>query len=506
MDITLTFTTCKRLNLFRKTFESLKTFCKDFENISRILIVDDSSSDEDRMVMGTMAELICHNGKSHAKSLNLIRANVRTKYVCMFEDDWECTKEFKIQDVIDCLDDSIKYINMVCGNNPELTDKKLYGETIRRSTFDLSMLDNYVPPIYKDWVDSKNLRHTLEQLPPGNSHWPCYGLQPAVLEFDLIKYVEYDETETSSFMELEYGIKHVLLGNSKYLGSVNLGIKHIGEDSAYLLNGQRRWWDPTLPTIVTGMFDIGREDFGRSNDHYIKSINKILEIPNPKIIYTEKKFENLFLKKIENCKVIFIEPTFEFLDIIFDIVSKPEWHNQAEWIKNVGEQTENLSRYRAKYISTTFFKHDLLLTSSTENHFKTDEFYWVDSGIYSSFPNTPEPQSFKLLNSGTGKLRVSTYPYSTDTEIHGLAYKYIVKKIRGDYKNFVTRATIFGGNAEVISTTHSVLKCNIYDSLCSGCVGTEEAYYTIMCHNNPSLFDIITMPSGDIAGWFRVQS
>ena len=45
-------------------------------------------------------ELICHNGRSHTKSLNLIRTNV-------------CTKNFKFQDIINCLDNLLKLINLV---------------------------------------------------------------------------------------------------------------------------------------------------------------------------------------------------------------------------------------------------------------------------------------------------------------------------------------------------------------------------------------------------------
>jgi len=179
----------------------------------------------------------------------MIRELVTTEYVLMFEDDWECTRNFKVSDLIETmkrLDLSyFVFVNLVRGR--VIGDHQ--GLNVSRTYFDYRKLDVHCPPIYKNWLDSKKyLRKLLESIPIEHDdvtcHWPCYGLQPSLVLSDMLKKYPFDETETSSFMELSYGIDHVVDGNTNRFGGVGLGIPHIGDISSYVLNDQHRWWDP----------------------------------------------------------------------------------------------------------------------------------------------------------------------------------------------------------------------------------------------------------------------
>ena len=50
----LSFTTCKRLDLFEKTVNSLLLYCEDIETVDYFFCVDDNSSFQDREKMRTM--------------------------------------------------------------------------------------------------------------------------------------------------------------------------------------------------------------------------------------------------------------------------------------------------------------------------------------------------------------------------------------------------------------------------------------------------------------------
>ena len=94
---------------------------------------------------------------------------------------------------------------------------------------------------------------------------------------------------------------------------------------------------------------------------------------------------------------------------------------------------------------------------------------------------------------------MAAYPYSTTEEIHGLSFNYVARKVRGKYRNFVTRATVFGGRPHVIQVIHEMLQKLVAESLDLGFAGTEESYYTILAHTASPLFWIFPLPSGDIS-------
>ena len=500
MSITLTFTTCKRLYCFLKTADCLKKYCTDFDTIEKVLIVDDSSkqSDRDEMINAFPTwQLLTHECRSHSKSLNIIRENVTTDYVLMFEDDWECTREFSIQEILMCMKEyGLLYLNLT-NNFQRKIIGKFKDQNITQMCFDLKKLDLYCFPIYRDWINNKKyLRSLLEKIEVEQDeytcHWPCYGLQPSLVSANLLKKYAFDESEKSSFIELSYGIDHVIDGTVKYFGSVNLGIKHLESISSYVLNGTRRWWDLKLmPTLVTMYLNIGRDN--RPKEHYIDSLKKILETPNPKVIFWDSEYINMLPHTGQNVKVVPISKDFKYFEKVLEIIKKPEFKNQAEYLNN-----PNGDEYLAKYMCTTFLKHELLQKVVEENPFESNEIYWIDCGIHSSFNIQKQVQVFDKNPNG---LFITTFPYWVNNEIHGLNKEYIFQKIK--YQNRVTRASFFGGKFEHIKKFSTLIENLIEDSIQCGFIGTEESYYTIACHQHPELFDIYNLPTGDIGYLFQ---
>lgn len=247
-NITIAMTTCKRINAFKRSIESLRSKCNDFNMIFEFLIVDDNSSKEDRDEMCRIlpnARLVPHEKRSHAHSLNLIRSEVKTDYLFLIEDDWQYEHEFYLTDLIKPLE-TFDWLSITDGANPDLpTGIKLYGKDVCKKKFNLDALDKYNPDIYKNWIDSKGYRAGLEKHSEVDGvHWPTFSLGPAIMKTKFLRAVEFDENEDPSFMELDYSCRILIENKSSAMAGVCLDVKHQPDnESSYSLNGTKRWWD-----------------------------------------------------------------------------------------------------------------------------------------------------------------------------------------------------------------------------------------------------------------------
>jgi hypothetical protein len=232
-SITLTMTTCKRIDAFKKTMKSLVNYCTDFFQIKQVLVVDDSSTEQDREEMKKLfpfIKLLTHDNKSHAHSLNIIRENVKTDYIFMFEDDWECDEHFRISDIISDMKKN--------GIDNLITNVFNMSRHVANGIYENDFCSELMTPEYKQWVIDKeyNIPNT-----PGVSGWPGFSLNPIMIRRDVLD-EPFDETIPSGFMEFDWAIRHA---NKKWYGKNIGGIHHIdGNESAYVLNETHRWWDP----------------------------------------------------------------------------------------------------------------------------------------------------------------------------------------------------------------------------------------------------------------------
>jgi hypothetical protein len=265
---------------------------------------------------------------------------------------------------------------------------------------------------------------------------------------------------------------------------------------------------PADVTIVTGLLDISRGD--RSfEEHYVKGLDKLLAIRNPLVVYAEKEWHEYIIKRRKELSIATSNnqiqvrefnreslETLNFYEDVQEIITNPDWINQAEWMKN----SALVSQY---YVMLTLAKPFLLDNVANDNPFGSKRFYWVDSGICNSFAIEEPLTNFNFLHiPNTGKYNLTSYPYRTNTEIHGYNI-HTMTNIIGREPDYVCRATIFGGDLEsVVKFTDKYYEA-IDDSLMGGAIGTEEAIFTIVEMKNPDLVERYAMPNGDIKNYLN---
>jgi SAM-dependent methyltransferase len=231
--VTLTITTCKRFESFVRTMDALMKYCTDFDYFTEVLVVDDSSSQEDRDLMKSkypFIRLVSHDHKSHARSLNIIRDQVKTNFILMFEDDWECRESFGVQNLIK---EMISYNLDNLRFNTILMNGK-FSDTICFNIFSPSKMNDK----NKEWSTQKG--YVFDETRYGES-WPGFSLNPILIQKRVLD-EPFDETIPTGFMEFDWAARHV---KKVWYGKNVGGTRHIDDNPcAYVLNATQRWWDP----------------------------------------------------------------------------------------------------------------------------------------------------------------------------------------------------------------------------------------------------------------------
>ena len=143
----------------------------------------------------------------------------------------------------------------------------------------------------------------------------------------------------------------------------------------------------------------------------------------------------------------------------------------------------------------------MLKEACIKNPANSKRFYWIDSGITNSFQVQEPLTGFDFLKlPKNNKIFLGSFPYNienTESEMHGYNINKMSEYV-GKIPNYVCRATLFGGTQEAIINLFNKYEEVINDSINMGCIGTEEAIFTIIENKYPELFDMYPMPNGDI--------
>lgn len=241
-------------------------------------------------------------------------------------------------------------------------------------------------------------------------------------------------------------------------------------------------------TIVTALFDLGRGEmntsFNRSFDHYKECFSRLLKATKlPMIIYCEAGLEDFVWKYREKINTHIIIKSlddlrkFPFYDEVQSIRKSDKWLGQAGWL---AESTQGaLELYNPLVFSKQFFLNDATLF----NPHNTNYFLWVDAGITNTvsiegyFNDTFEARMIKKLK----KMLYLTYPYETDSEVHGFEKKKLNEYAETDTK-WVARGGVFGGPKHLINEMNELYYQTLHDSIKSGYMGTEESIFTILAY------------------------
>ena len=264
VTIMITFTTCKRFDLFKQTINSILNNWTDINKIDYWFCVDDNSSASDRKDMSRMYPWIKYymkpiEEKGHLKSMNIIwnKLNeLKPTYWIHMEDD------FLFHHKTNYIEQSIAVLNGDFTHNiKQVLFNVNYGETI----------DNYNVRGHITLKSTNNIAlHNYckgDFNYPNCHYWPYYSFRPSLIETKVILELgNFDSV--NKFFEMDYALKWL---NSGYKSAFfnRITCRHIGRltsdkntknvKNAYELNNESQFFE--------------NENQKNENDKKIKIIN-----------------------------------------------------------------------------------------------------------------------------------------------------------------------------------------------------------------------------------------
>ena len=236
--ILISFTTCKRFDLFKKTINSILNNWTDVDLIDYWFCVDDNSSNDDRKMMKNFYKWIdfynkTPDEKGHRNSMNIIwdKLNeLKPDYWIHMEDD------FLFHEKMDYITTSIKYLNELKSQNiHQILFNRNYAETIS----DYKIVGHL--PYNDEIVIHEHKNGTFHY---SNCHyWPHYSFRPSMIRTETILNLgNYDSP--NQFFEMDYANKWTDNGyKSAFFNKITC--RHIGKltsekdkPNAYTLNNE----------------------------------------------------------------------------------------------------------------------------------------------------------------------------------------------------------------------------------------------------------------------------
>ena len=249
-NIFISFTTCKRLDLFKETVYSMLNHWNDIDKIDYWFCVDDNSSNEDRTQMKKLFPWIQYymkniEEKGHRNSMNIIwnKLNeLKPTYWIHMEDD------FLFHNKMDYIEESINALNSnwaLENNVKQIVFNRNYAETI----------DNYNTKGDINIDDKFSLhKHCYGKFNYRNCHyWPNYTFNPSIINTQSILEIgNFDSNNT--FFEMDYAKKWTEKGyksaffnriNSRHIGRLLSESSDKTKKNAYDLNNEEQFFERT---------------------------------------------------------------------------------------------------------------------------------------------------------------------------------------------------------------------------------------------------------------------
>jgi GR25 family glycosyltransferase involved in LPS biosynthesis/glycosyltransferase involved in cell wall biosynthesis len=238
----LSITSCKRLDLFIETVNSILNHWNDIGEIDYWFCVDDNSTKEDRKVMQKMYPFMHFymkkpEEKGHRDSMNIIwnkLAEMKPKYWIHLEDDFLFyIKRSYIKDSIKFLDASM--------NIKQVLFNRGYAETVDNLDVRgyIPISPGFVVHEYKTGSFSYNNCH----------YWPHYSFRPSIIDVEtILKLGNYNSENT--FFERDYADKWTSAGYKSaffdivccmHIGRLTSEIKSKTVKNAYELNNENQF-------------------------------------------------------------------------------------------------------------------------------------------------------------------------------------------------------------------------------------------------------------------------
>ena len=244
--IFLSFTTCKRFDLFKQTINSILNHWTDIDKVDYWFCVDDNSSEYDRKKMQISYPWIQYymkdvDQKGHRQSMNIIwdKLNeMKPDYWIHMEDDFLFHYKTNyiteaIKGLVDLSDSGVKQILF----------NRNYGETINHYTSGGDIDIKYPNIVLHDF------KITPVTAYPNCHYWPYYSFRPSIIDVKtILKLGNYDSD--NQFFEMDYAQKWTM-GRNKSGFFNRITNRHIGRltsdkdtkivKNAYDLNGESQF-------------------------------------------------------------------------------------------------------------------------------------------------------------------------------------------------------------------------------------------------------------------------
>jgi len=519
-DITAFVLSCNRLHFLKRTMES---FLSTRDLPTRIVIVDDSGVPEvfDKLVeaYGSYADIVCfpeNRGLWWAKDFMV--SFCHTPYIFYVEEDW-------------------LFLNTgYLSKSKDILNRHRHIGSIDLSwrTFEEEGYDAY----YTALIENEFYYKKPWQISDRHLHWFCWQGSPNLKRREdliLLGRVEkyYNEWNIDrKFFAL--GLRGVYL-KDRY-------VMHLGDYESLMVKKRPHenstpeslYPNELLPTRTYPTFDYyqmdrtarairGADSLYRQNDiclvtclldinraahdqrdflsHYMRGVSKLIALDYPLVIFVDHRYYEDLLAitggKAINVIPIAAEtirwrPHYQQLKAICE---SAEWLNQAQWMQ------KSIIR-SAEYVGLTLHKMEFMMHCVNHNVFRSNRYYWIDSGMCSSFKiESLVGVDFNRLPANEG-LFMTTFPYQVETEMHGYA-KQGFAELCGVVPDLVCRATLFGGTKKDISSVFPHYNDLLQRSLEAGYIGTEEALFSGLAEVYPDLFNLHQMPTGDIKNYIN---
>ena len=242
-NVMITFTSCKRYDLFERTIKSILCTWNDLQMIDYWYCIDDNSSYEDRQKMRSMFPWIdfymkSPNEKGHRESMNMIWNELKNKnptYWIHMEDDFEF---FRKQNYIT---NTLEYFEQLQPYNvKQILFNRCYAETID----DISIPGHSI----SNECTSCCVHHYDTNISTGCNYWPHYSFRPSIILAQTILDLGNFDSQ-NQFFEFDYAQKFSNSGfKSAYFNQItNIHIGRLTKDrfgeseNAYTLNNENQF-------------------------------------------------------------------------------------------------------------------------------------------------------------------------------------------------------------------------------------------------------------------------
>jgi len=249
------------------------------------------------------------------------------------------------------------------------------------------------------------------------------------------------------------------------------------------------------PTLVTAIFDLGRESlpppFGRDTDHYRRHLPAVLSIDCPMVVYTDAAHLELVreLRGARPTRIQTLEPAALAANDLYAPVDRirtdERWLAQADWLPDSPQ-----ARLPA-YAPVVLTKPLWLYEQAQRNPFGSTHYYWVDAALGHTVPaELLNANAFRRLAALHQRFLLLGYPYDPDREVHGFEAQAMARLAGVERTRWVTRGGLFGGTAEGVNEVAAHYSHLLEQTLEAGLMGTEESLLTILSYAQEALFDL----------------